>query len=375
MKAEPKSGDWSRGKWIKQKDDRGVFQRGKVYYIRFMKNGKLVVERSGLVKGDALNLVKLRKGRTDDERNHPEKYRAAVLFDEIADDVIKIKRDEFEATYKDRDFVSGRYEIVKGWFLGRKVSTITTEEIRAKLAKVGKKPATRNRYRVVLGHIFRVAIENKKANANENPIEPIKLLDENNEIVRYLNQYRDDEEAALRKAIAKSRYPQREPEMDLTLALGLRQQELYRLKWKDVDLKRSIITIRQPKGGQDQYLPLNTSARSALTKLAQMYPKSELVAPLGYDSSHRRWWVSVRKRAKLDGFRWHDLRHTYGSRLAMAGVDIFTINRLMRHSKKSLVVTMRYAHLSDEHLQREIAKLDAPAQLIQPTDTRVEHVQ
>jgi site-specific recombinase XerD len=120
---------------------------------------------------------------------------------------------------------------------------------------------------------------------------------------------------------------------------------------------------------------MNASARTALVKLRALYPKDEMVAPLGYSSAHRRWWVSVRKAAKLNDLRWHDLRHTFATRLVDAGVDIFVVNSLMRHSKKSLSVTMRYAHLSDKRLKREIVKLDAPQKVIQVTDTTRELVQ
>ncbi|HYL63239.1 MAG TPA: tyrosine-type recombinase/integrase [Candidatus Methylomirabilis sp.] len=68
--------------------------------------------------------------------------------------------------------------------------------------------------------------------------------------------------------------------------------------------------------------------------------------------------------AKIEDFHWHDLRHTFASRLVMSGVDIFTVNRLMRH--KSLQVTMRYAHLADTHLATAVGKL-IPS--VTPSDT------
>jgi integrase len=374
MKAQAKVSDWTRGKWRKPASNRGVFLRGEVWYIRYVKNGKLKTEKSGLDFADAVALVKRRRGQVDDERNHPEKYRAAVLFDEIADDVIAITRGRYEKKYPEREFKPGRLAIVKKWFIGIEARRITTAMIRGKLNEVGTTPATFNRYLVVVGHIFRVAVENEKA--ERSPVKPIKQIKENNfENFRYLNQNAPDEEDRLRAAIRKSRYPLREVEVDLALATGMRLQEQYQLLWADVDLlKGQKITIQQSKAGRRQFIPISPSACAALAKLRAMYPKpNERVCPLGYSSAHRRWWVSVRKAAKLGGLRWHDLRHSFASRLAEKGVDIYTLSKLMRHANVSM--TQRYAHLSDEHLQREIAKLDAPAQLIQPTDTRVEHVQ
>jgi integrase len=374
MKATQPAAEWSTGRWIKPKEDRGIFQRGKVWYIRFVKNGKLITERSGLVKGDALNLVKLRKSQMDDERNHPEKHRAQILWDDIIDDLIEIKRQKSAKEYPDRKFDAGRYQIVRAWFAGRPAAKITAAEVRAKLASVGKRPATANRYRTVIGHIYKIALQNGKVDANANPVRFIEREHERNKIVRFLNQFADDEETRLRTAIRTSRYPQREAEVDLALNTGMRQQELYRLRWEDVNLLRGQITIQQPKSGETaEHVPINASARAALAKLRALYPKAELVAPLGYDSSHRRWWLSVLKSAKITKFRWHDLRHTFASRLVMAGVSIYSVKELMRHA--SVVTTERYAHLAPKHLHAEIATLDAPEKLIQVTDTTREMVQ
>lgn len=54
----------------------------------------------------------------------------------------------------------------------------------------------------------------------------------------------------------------------------------------------------------------------------------------------------------MKDFHWHDLRHTFASRLVMAGIDIFTVKQLLRH--ETIAVTMRYAHLSAMHLQQAV---------------------
>jgi site-specific recombinase XerD len=70
---------------------------------------------------------------------------------------------------------------------------------------------------------------------------------------------------------------------------------------------------------------------------------------------HRRWWKAARAEAGLEDFAWHDLRHTFASRCVVAGVEILTVNKLMRH--KTLQVTMRYAHLSQGHLHSAVEVL------------------
>jgi Phage integrase family len=75
--------------------------------------------------------------------------------------------------------------------------------------------------------------------------------------------------------------------------------------------------------------------------------------------------VPVRKAANLTEFTWHCLRHTFASRLVMAGVDIRTVQELMGH--KTIAMTVRYAHLAPKHTQAAVEKLDTP--IGQPTDT------
>jgi integrase len=70
-------------------------------------------------------------------------------------------------------------------------------------------------------------------------------------------------------------------------------------------------------------------------------------------------WDAARDKAGLGDFRWHDLRHTFGSRLAMAGVDILTIKELMGH--KTLAMTLRYAHLGLRHVGRAVDVLSRRA--------------
>jgi site-specific recombinase XerD len=108
------------------------------------------------------------------------------------------------------------------------------------------------------------------------------------------------------------------------------------------------------KSGKKQYVHLNTAANSALTRLRAIAPQSEFVCPDQDEWTHRQWWDAVRKESKVSDFHWHDLRHTFASRLVMSGVDIYTVNKLMRH--ETLQVTKRYAHLADAHLQQAVER-------------------
>ena len=142
--------------------------------------------------------------------------------------------------------------------------------------------------------------------------------------------------------------------MKMALFTGMRRGELFRLQWQDVDFDRGFIHIRDPKGGQDQKIPLNQAARELLA--AHPRTGSPFVFP-GRGGNQRtdinKQVTRIKEAAGLpkDFRALHGLRHTYASMLASSGqVDLYTLQKLLTH--KSAAMTQRYAHLRDEALHR-----------------------
>lgn len=159
----------------------------------------------------------------------------------------------------------------------------------------------------------------------------------------------------------------------ITLALksGLRQGELIGLQWGDVDLDLGRLNVRRtvyrgvegtPKGGRSRIVDLPTVALEALRNHPRNGPyvfqrEGERLTPGKLN-------VGLRRALRGSGMElewplgWHALRHTYASHLAMRGVPLVSIQRLMGHA--TLEMTQRYAHLSPETLQAAVAVLDLP---------------
>lgn len=209
-----------------------------------------------------------------------------------------------------------------------------------------------NAHRFFLSGVFRFGIENGLL--EKNPVEKTRMFMRHEGIIRYLTS---DEEAALREVIQED-CPAFLPALDLALHTGLRKHEQFLLTWDKIDLDRGILTVPSNTKTGRRFLPINSVCRRAIEELHVLSAGSPRVVQ-GSDQwmgSRFRKWVA---QAKVMNFRWHDLRHTFASRLVMAGVDLRQVQEFMGHS--SIVTTMRYAHLSPEHGKAAIEKLVATA--------------
>ncbi|MFC1557566.1 tyrosine-type recombinase/integrase [candidate division KSB1 bacterium] len=142
--------------------------------------------------------------------------------------------------------------------------------------------------------------------------------------------------------------------MMMALFTGMRRTEILNLKWSDINFERKFLLIRDPKGGLNQKIPLNSQAESILTNIEEtkypyIFPNADGTPIKNIYPSLRR----IREKAGLPkDFRpLHGLRHVYASMLASSGkVDMYTLQKLLTH--KSPQMTQRYAHLRDEALKK-----------------------
>ncbi len=147
---------------------------------------------------------------------------------------------------------------------------------------------------------------------------------------------------------------------------GCRREEILSLQWKDVDLFKRVVTIFGKKTGERRTIPLTERVLGVLKEIEKVREKVRSIAedliftyPAGLKVSIHplRWFFEkALEEAKIDGLRFHDLRHTFASRLAQNGNDPYSIQKLMGHT--SFSTTQRYAHHFVESLRRGIVSLE-----------------
>jgi integrase len=146
---------------------------------------------------------------------------------------------------------------------------------------------------------------------------------------------------------------------------GCRRGELLSLEWKDVDLFDKVVTILATKTGEKRTIPLTERAFEVLTAKRKGRAEGTTNGGLVFTNSVggkinfrtlRSSFDAALVKAGGTNFRFHDLRHTFATRLARSGVDPYTIQKLMGHT--SFTTTQRYAHHFVESLRRGIKHLD-----------------
>jgi len=262
------------------------------------------------------------------------------------------------------------------------ISALDIERMKLELKKGTNKngnpftPATIKHQIVLLRRLFNLAIKWQIYNG-PNPVSSVELPKLDNMKTEYLS---DDEIERLRNVLDS--WPCRITASLIKFALltGLRRGELFRLKWTDIDFEHRLITLRTPKGGKTQTIPVSGEAimvleqtgRVALQKEAYSPEEVAEISPFVFPNvngsprvSIRDPWESIKAKAELPAdFRFHGLRHSWASRMVSSGVDLAVVQTLMTHKHAS--TTERYAHLMPNALKRAA---EASAEIMKPKST------
>ena len=296
------------------------------------------------------------------------------LRDFIDDTYIPWFKAHHKGLEKTQHTLSNNFEAI----MSQRLDAITgrdLEQIRTAWMQAGNKASTVNRKMGSISGVFSRAVEWEYIDTH--PLAKLKQLKVDSKgVIRYLAadetkrlrdalDARQDEMRAERESANTWRtYRHREPMPSLlelpftdhlkpmvlvSLNTGMRRGELFDLKWSAVNFDTKTVTVAgaTTKTSDTRHIPMNKETIGVLETWKKHKGKSPYVFP-GQDGGRfedvKSAWLKLLERAQIDGFRWHDMRHDFASRLVMAGVPLNTVRDLLGHA--DIKMTLRYAHLA-----------------------------
>jgi integrase len=335
----------------------GLYKRkeSQYYWMTFRINGRKVYESTKTENRKlAERIYAKRVTEIAEGRWFPNEAKRRI-FEELRERYMK----EHSIVYKTaksslRDVTSFKH--LSRFFSGLTLAEITPSKIseyKSLRRTEGAKVATLARELEVLKHSLNIAVKEWEW-LERNPFEKVKIERVNNKIERWITP--EEEQRLLDESL-----PWLREIIIFALNTGMRQNEILSLKWSQVDLFRRTATLIETKNKEKRTIPINQ------TVLELLKVKSKVTSISGYIfTSHNgtkidarnllRAFYSARKKAGLEDVRFHDLRHTFATRLVQAGINLYVVKELLGH--KTLTMTMRYAHHYPESLRHGVEVLD-----------------
>jgi len=311
------------------------------------------VDPSKITQRDALNALAVRKSAIAQGKFDIAQTEKRIPFTKLAERFMEYsrankksyERDVTSLKFLNKHFGDKTIQQINTWHVEQYKSKRQKEDTR-----YGRPPskATINRELACLKTMFNKAIE--WGMTSTNPAKNVKLFKENNINLRILS----DEEL---KALYDNANDLLKSVLIVAVNTGMRRSENHNLKWEDINFKEGFLTVGDSKNGDSRTIPFNDILADTLLRLKE-HSNSEYVfshsdgTPI---KSVKKGFWSALKRSGINHCRFHDLRHTFASKLVMAGVDIVTVQELMGH--KSIIMTKRYSHPTPEHKKQAVNRL------------------
>ena len=219
-----------------------------------------------------------------------------------------------------------------------------------------RSPATVVRYLAALSHAFSIAMKEWQW-VDDNPLRKVSKPKEPRGRVRFLD---DDERARLLNVCKTSSNAHLYTIVVLALSTGMRYSEIMNLTWKDIDFDEKRIILQQTKNNERRPVPLVGLAFELLQDNFRKHRiDSFLVFPGKRDSRKatgiRSAWERAIKEAGIEDFRFHDLRHSFASEMAMGKATETELRILLGHKSHSM--TARYSHLTEKHTNGIVSRM------------------
>jgi integrase len=332
---------------------RGLYKRGNVWWCCYKSlSGKIVRQTTETSSyEDAIQFLNKIKAEIRIGKEPQTKKIIQHQFGELAKEYLKFC--ERQKSFHSKQIMIKQLNNVFKDMPLRYINSLMLEKFQTDRLQRGNKPATANRLIACVKHMFTKAVEWEMVEEESlKRVRKVKLLQENNSRLRFLS--REECQNLINACDQHIR-----PIVIIALNSGMRKSEILNLTWNQVDLKHGFILLEITKNGDRREIPINMSLRNTLQNLPRRLDGGFVFSNPKKGKPYRdirKSFPSALRKAAIQDFRFHDLRHTFASQLVMAGVDITTIKELLGH--KSLAMTLRYSHLAPSHKARAVELLD-----------------
>ncbi len=320
----------------------GLVLRGKTYWMRLQHNGKRIQESLN-TKNKKLAEKRYAKVLTDlEEGSYFETVKAKrITFKEMAEKYLM----KYEKQ-RDKTSLARLLPVFEDLTLYEITTELVSDYRDQRLKKV--KPATVYQELALMRRMFNVARREWKWVRN-NPVADLSFsVGNSNARDRWLTV---DEESKLVKAASPDWV---KAIIVFAINTGMRRSEMLNLKSRDIDFQRRLLTVQESKNKTKRAIPMSDTVYRLLqsNKIRDISGRVFSVEP----NAVRLAFERARNKAKIEDIRFHDLRHTFATRLVQSGVDLYKVKELLGH--KSISMTMRYAHHCPESLRDSVSCLE-----------------
>ena len=331
-----------------------IYKRGKSWYYDFQHRGERYAGCIGAVsKTVAKEVLAKKKTEAKEGRYESTAKKPSPLLEDFVEEYFEYYRANRRPRTIERHETS--WHVIAPHLGAKRLDEISPhdlEQYRRKRREIGRSEITINRELAFLRNLYNKAIDWERT--MENPLRKVRFARENNGHTRFLSPEEESRLLAHCNVHLK-------PLVITALHTGFRRSELLSLTWKDVDFKRRMITVQAAyaKNGESRSIPMNDVLHATLeeVRINSMGTGPVFLNRNGtpYRSFRTAFERAVRA-AEISDCVFHSLRHTFASRLVMAGVDLPTVKELMGH--KDIKMTLRYSHLSSDHKRNAVEKLE-----------------
>jgi integrase len=337
----------------------GLFKRGQVWWMSFTVDGQRFRKSTETIdRKQALKIFDKLKGEIAEGKWFERLEGEDMTFRELMERYLmeySVVLKKPKSYVRDKS-LNNHLQRFFGDFILTEITPKNITEYKVKRRKDGASPRSINYELALMGHAFNLAVKEWEL-VRDNPVQRVSKEKVRNQIERWLTI----EEERLLLNVS----PKWLQEIILfAIHTGFRQSEILDLKWSQIDLARRTITISDQKNGDIDTLPIDQTVTDILQnrwKASHHQDDRVFLNTKGKRIGNRnllRSFYRFLEKAQVSNCRFHDLRHTFASRLVQSGVDLYSVQKLGRW--KSVEMIKRYAHHNPESLRARIEVLDNP---------------